>query len=78
MQLRPLLRGSRAIPTFCASPTSRSHPAKKSSTKLAAVVPAELGWSDVESWSAVWDVLDHDPDGNALERPVALRKAATP
>ena len=41
-------------------------------TKLAAVVPADLGWSDVGSWSAVWDVLDHDSDGNAVEGPVAI------
>ena len=26
-------------------------------TKLAAVVPADIGWSDVGSWDAVWDVL---------------------
>ena len=36
-------------------------------TRRAAVVPADLGWSDVGSWSAVWDVLDHDGDGNAVE-----------
>ena len=29
-------------------------------TERAAVVPADFGWSDVGSWSAVWDVLDHD------------------
>ncbi len=34
-------------------------------TKRAAVVPVDLGWSDVGSWSAVWDVLDHDAEGNA-------------
>ncbi len=35
-------------------------------TKLAAVVPADMGWSDVGSWDAVWDNLDHDADGNAI------------
>ena len=34
-------------------------------TERAAVVPLDCGWSDVGSWSAVWDVLDHDADGNA-------------
>jgi mannose-1-phosphate guanylyltransferase/mannose-6-phosphate isomerase len=34
-------------------------------TELAAVLPLDCGWSDVGSWSAVWDLLDHDPDGNA-------------
>ena len=26
-------------------------------TKLAAVVPADLGWSDIGSWQALWQVL---------------------
>ena len=34
-------------------------------TDRAAVVPVDLGWSDVGSWSAVWDVMSHDADGNA-------------
>ena len=41
-------------------------------TKLAAIVPAEIGWSDVGSWSAVWDNLDHDQAGNAIEGPVVM------
>jgi mannose-1-phosphate guanylyltransferase / mannose-6-phosphate isomerase len=35
-------------------------------TSLAAVVPADMGWSDVGSWDAVWDNLDRDTAGNAL------------
>ena len=34
-------------------------------TGHAAVVPVDCGWSDVGSWSAVWDALGHDADGNA-------------
>jgi len=41
-------------------------------TKLAAVVPADLGWSDIGSWSTVWDVLDHDAAGNATHGPVVM------
>ena len=41
-------------------------------TKRAAVVPADLGWSDIGSWSAVWDVLDRDAAGNAVAGPVVL------
>ncbi len=41
-------------------------------TNLAAVVPADLGWSDVGSWSAVWDILDHDDAGNATDGPVVM------
>ncbi|MHB1319745.1 MAG: mannose-1-phosphate guanylyltransferase [Anaerolineae bacterium] len=29
-----------------------------------AVVPAEMGWSDVGSWAAIYDVLDKDSEGN--------------
>jgi mannose-1-phosphate guanylyltransferase/mannose-6-phosphate isomerase len=35
-------------------------------TKLAAVVQADMGWSDVGSWDAVWDNLEHDAAGNAV------------
>jgi mannose-1-phosphate guanylyltransferase/mannose-6-phosphate isomerase len=41
-------------------------------TKLAAVVPADLGWSDVGNWNSVWDVLDHDAAGNATDGPVVV------
>jgi len=41
-------------------------------TELAAVVPLDCGWSDVGSWSAVWDVLNHDADGNAAMGPVVF------
>ena len=35
-------------------------------TRLAAVVPADMDWSDVGSWDAVWDGLAHDAAGNAI------------
>ena len=41
-------------------------------TKRAAVVPADFGWSDIGSWSTVWDVLDHDAAGNAIQGPAFL------
>src|SRR5256885_62590 len=41
-------------------------------TKLAAVIPTDLGWSDIGSWSSVWDVLDHDAAGNATDGPVVM------
>jgi mannose-1-phosphate guanylyltransferase/mannose-6-phosphate isomerase len=40
--------------------------------KLAAAVPADLGWPDIGSWSAVWDVLQHDDAGNAIEGPTLM------
>jgi mannose-1-phosphate guanylyltransferase / mannose-6-phosphate isomerase len=41
-------------------------------TKLAAVVPADIGWSDIGSWNAVWEVLDHDGHGNVTDGPAVL------
>lgn len=31
-----------------------------------AVVPADLGWSDIGDWHGLGDLLDHDPDGNSV------------
>lgn len=28
--------------------------------------PADFGWSDVGTWGALWTLLDHDDDGNAV------------
>ena len=36
------------------------------------MIPADLGWSDIGSWSSVWDVLDHDAAGNATDGPVVM------
>ncbi len=44
-------------------------------TSRAAVVPVDLGWSDVGSWNAVWDVQDHDVDGNASTGPVVFHNS---
>jgi mannose-1-phosphate guanylyltransferase/mannose-6-phosphate isomerase len=41
-------------------------------TARAAVVPLDCGWSDVGSWSAVWDVLGHDADGNTAAGAVVF------
>jgi mannose-1-phosphate guanylyltransferase/mannose-6-phosphate isomerase len=35
-------------------------------TDKAAVVPADIGWSDVGNWSAVWELSDRDHLGNSV------------
>jgi mannose-1-phosphate guanylyltransferase/mannose-6-phosphate isomerase len=35
-------------------------------TKHAAVIPADIGWSDVGNWQAVWELSDRDDRGNAV------------
>jgi mannose-1-phosphate guanylyltransferase/mannose-6-phosphate isomerase len=35
-------------------------------TGSAVVIPLDAGWNDIGSWSALWDVLEKDKDGNAV------------
>ncbi len=44
-------------------------------THRAAVVPAELGWSDVGSWWALWDLGAKDAAGNVAVGDVLLQSA---
>ena len=41
-------------------------------THRAAVVPADLGWSDVGSWDALWDISPKDKTGNVAIGDVFL------
>ena len=33
-------------------------------TKKATVIPIDVGWSDLGSWSSIWDISEKDADGN--------------
>ncbi|MGP8233483.1 MAG: mannose-1-phosphate guanylyltransferase/mannose-6-phosphate isomerase [Methylovirgula sp.] len=35
-------------------------------TEKAAVVPADIGWSDVGTWAAVYELSEHDAQGNSV------------
>jgi mannose-1-phosphate guanylyltransferase/mannose-6-phosphate isomerase len=35
-------------------------------TDKAAVIPADIGWSDVGTWSAVWELSERDENGNSI------------
>lgn len=39
-------------------------------TADAAMVPLDAGWSDIGSWSALWDVSEKDSNGNVLKGDV--------
>jgi mannose-1-phosphate guanylyltransferase/mannose-6-phosphate isomerase len=41
-------------------------------TDKAVVVAAALGWSDIGSWQALYEVLDHDENGNVSQGDVVL------
>ena len=61
-----------AAEPFARAPRKSIDYAVMERTKLAAVVPADMGWSDIGSWSAVWKGLDHDAAGNATSGPVVV------
>ncbi|MBW3637800.1 MAG: mannose-1-phosphate guanylyltransferase/mannose-6-phosphate isomerase, partial [Armatimonadetes bacterium] len=44
-------------------------------TACAAVVPVEMGWSDVGSYAALWEVEEKDADGNAARGETAIFEA---
>ncbi|WP_444988749.1 mannose-1-phosphate guanylyltransferase/mannose-6-phosphate isomerase [Halomonas mongoliensis] len=55
---------------FLACPADSIDVAVMERTDRAAMVPLEAGWSDIGSWQALWEVLPHDGDGNALRGDV--------
>ena len=44
-------------------------------TERAAVVPADIGWSDIGSWGALWELGEKDGAGNVAQGDVLLEKA---
>lgn len=51
---------------FMASPSDSIDYAVMEQTTLAAMVPVDMGWNDVGSWTALWDVQEKDNDGNVV------------
>ena len=52
--------------SFAGCPNVAIDVAVMEKTQRGAVLPLEAGWSDVGSWSALWDTTDQDPEGNVL------------
>jgi len=55
---------------FAESPSISIDYAVMENTKLGAVVPVEMGWSDVGSWDALWDLHEKTAAGNVLQGDV--------
>jgi mannose-1-phosphate guanylyltransferase / mannose-6-phosphate isomerase len=51
---------------FAANPSISLDHAVMEKTEKAAVVPVDIGWSDVGSWDALWRLSASDEHGNAL------------
>lgn len=56
--------------SFCRS-VSVDH-AVMEHTRRAVVLPTAMGWSDIGSWSGLWDVLPGDEQGNVVRGDVYL------
>jgi mannose-1-phosphate guanylyltransferase/mannose-6-phosphate isomerase len=56
--------------SFTASPSDSIDYAVMEHTRHAIVVPSAIGWSDVGSWSALWEVQAGDANGNVLRGDV--------
>ncbi|WP_425404186.1 mannose-1-phosphate guanylyltransferase/mannose-6-phosphate isomerase [Hwanghaeella sp.] len=57
---------------FDACPSESIDVAIMERTDKAAVVPTEIGWSDVGAWQALWDLADRDEAGNVIAGDVDL------
>jgi mannose-1-phosphate guanylyltransferase/mannose-6-phosphate isomerase len=64
-----------AVEPFRACPSISLDYAVAERTTQAAVVPANIGWSDVGSWSALWDLGQKDANGNVAIGDVLLESS---
>lgn len=52
--------------TFAATPADSIDYAVMEHTTKAVVIPLDAGWSDVGSWTALWNIATPDDDGNVM------------
>jgi mannose-1-phosphate guanylyltransferase/mannose-6-phosphate isomerase len=60
---------------FGACPAESIDYAVMEKTDAAAVIQVDIGWSDVGSWSTIWEVTKKDAQGNVVRGDVHLRDA---
>ena len=60
---------------FLASPSDSIDYAVMEKTDKAAVVPMSTGWSDVGSWSSIWEVSPQDGQGNVSRGDVLVHES---
>jgi mannose-1-phosphate guanylyltransferase/mannose-1-phosphate guanylyltransferase/mannose-6-phosphate isomerase len=59
---------------FAACPAESIDYAVMEHAANAAVVPVEMGWSDVGSWQSLWEIAPRDEDGNAVQGDVLTER----
>lgn len=59
--------------SFAACPAQSIDFAVMERTEHAAVIPCSIGWSDIGSWNALWEIAEKDADGNATSGDVILK-----
>lgn len=55
---------------FSACPADSIDYAVMQDSKIGAVVPIEVGWSDVGSWKSLWEISERDGEGNVIHGDV--------
>jgi mannose-1-phosphate guanylyltransferase/mannose-6-phosphate isomerase len=58
--------------SFSACPSDSIDYAVMEYTSSAAVVPVDMGWSDIGSWSALWEIGEKDEAGNVVSGDVLV------
>ena len=58
---------------FSEAPADSIDYAVMEKTDGAAVVPADVGWNDIGSWSALWEIGEKDEHGNVLKGQVMVQ-----
>ena len=61
---------------FSECPSESIDYAVMENTTDAVVVPMDAGWSDIGSWSSLWDISKKDIDGNATHGDVMLHNSS--
>ena len=58
--------------SFSGAPSISVDYAVMEKTELTAMLPIDVGWNDIGSWSSLWDVAPHDAEGNFVNGDALL------
>jgi mannose-1-phosphate guanylyltransferase (GDP) (EC 2.7.7.22)/mannose-6-phosphate isomerase, type 2 (EC 5.3.1.8) len=64
------------VNSFSQCPSESIDYAVMEKTDKAAVISMDAGWSDVGSWSSLWDISDKDPNGNVSHGDVISHRTS--